>query len=636
MCGITGICNLEESSGISLDILKKMIGYMHHRGPDETGIYIDDHVGLGSARLSIIDLIGGTQPIHNENEDLWIVFNGEIYNFPELRTDLISKGHRFYTNTDTEVIIHLYEEKGTSCLNDLNGNFAFAIWNSRTHELFLARDRVGIRPLHYTVSKSKLYFASEIKSIFVSNSIRREIDPIAMDQIFTFWTTLPGRTVFKEIYEVPPGHYLKTVGGKITVTKYWEFPHYDKHEILDWNTDRICQNVSDIICDAVRIRLRADVPVATYLSGGLDSSGVTALMSRNFKHDVQSFGIRFEEKAFDESALQKQVAEHLNIKHEEITVSNKQIREYFPEVIWHCEKPILRTAPVPLFLLSSLVRKNNIKVVLTGEGADEVFGGYNIFREDKVRRFWARQQNSRFRFLLITKLYPYIFNNQKTGNLLKQFFGHGLSDTDNPLYSHLIRWNNTGRIKQFFSDDLKASIDSYNCFEEIRRILPGSFYTWDGLSKAQYLETILFMSNYLLSSQGDRVSMAHSVEIRLPYLDHRLIEFMAKVPAKHKIKGLNEKYILKKIFNGVLPENIVNRPKHPFRAPIDKSLLANTSDNTIPDIMIQNEELFNVKKIKNLLEKLQKNSDSSEVENMLLAGILSTNLVYNQFISGFP
>jgi len=635
MCGIAGIHNLREPRSISPDILKRMIGMLSHRGPDEAGIYLDDWIGLGHARLSVIDLASGTQPIHNEEKNLWIVCNGEIFNYPELRQDLLKKGHRFYTASDTEVLLHLYEEKGPSCLNDLNGQFAFAIWNSKDRELFLARDRVGIHPLHYTIQGDTIIFASEIKSIFVSENVKREIDPIALDQIFTFWTTLPGRTVFKNIQELQPGHYLKISHGRITITKYWDISFYKEEEKLDCSSEEISENIGELLHDAIRIRLRADVPVGAYLSGGLDSSGVTTLIVKNFNNKVKTFGIRFEEKDFDEGDYQKQMVSFLNVEHKDVLITNKEIRASFPEVLWHCEKPILRTASVPLFLLSKLVRQSDLKVVLTGEGGDEVFGGYNIFLEDKVRRFWARQPDSEFRYLLINRLYPYIFKNPRLRDMLKYFFAQKLEKTDDPLYSHLIRWDNTSRIKFLFSDYLKSVIGSYNGYEELKQNLPDAYNKGDYLSKAQYLEMSLFMGNYLLSSQGDRVAMAHSIEIRLPYLDHRIIEFMARVPSKMKIRGLKEKYILKESFRKILPESVVNRRKQPFRAPIGQSLLDEKNQEMLLDENSEINRFFDLQRLKPLLQKFKTSGYSNEVDNMALAGILSFYIVYDQFISNF-
>ena len=638
MCGITGIFNVNGPAPISRELLNRMINVARHRGPDATGIYLDDWIGLGHARLSIIDISGGSQPIHNEDETLWIVYNGEVFNYPELRQGLLDRGHRFSTSTDTEVILHLFEEKGPECVHQLNGQFAFAIWNSRKKELFIARDRIGIRPLHYTSQGGRFVFSSEVKSIFAIDDIPRRIDPVSMDQIFTFWTTLPGRTVFQGIHELPPGHFMLVRGKKIEVRKYWEIPFSPPDEQIDWPLEKLLGNIKELLHDAIRIRLRADVPVGCYISGGLDSSGITTWVHDNFNNKLRTFGIHFEEKAFDESRFQDHMVSLLKTEHTNLLATNEMIGTAFPEVIWHCEKPLLRTAPVPLFLLSKVVRDNGFKVVLTGEGADEVFGGYDIFRETLVRKFWSRQPESRWRPLLLQKLYPDIFTDPRLKNTLHAFFGKGVDQPGNDFFSHMIRWENTSRAKIFFSGELRDAIGNYNGYEELRDRLPKAFQTWDTLAKAQFLEMNVFLSNYLLSSQGDRVAMSHSVEIRLPFLDYRLIEFMARVPAKWKISGLKEKYLLKKLFKGILPDLILARTKHPYRAPIQQSLVNENGSNSrkqLSDTYLGETKLFDVEKVERLLRRIQTTHRSTEVDGMAIAGILSSQLLYEQFISGF-
>ena len=640
MCGIAGICNVKESRPVSPESIKRMLGAISYRGPDESGIYVDNWAGMGNVRLSIIDLTGGTQPIHNEDETLWIVYNGEVFNFPELRQDLVKKGHRFYTNTDSEVILHLYEAKGPSCLEDLNGQFAFAIWNSKERELFLARDRVGICPLHYTIQGDRILFASEVKAIFMEKDVQRQIDPIGMDQIFTFWSTLSGDTIFKNIKELQPGHYLKVSRGQVTIQKYWDIPCFSPDEQFTWPLDDICEKFLELLNDSIRIRLRADVPVGSYLSGGLDSSGITSLVSKNCTNTLRTFGIHFEEGAFDERDYQNQMVSFLETDHTNIEVKNRQIGLSFPEVLWHCETPLLRTGPVPLFLLSNEVRNNNFKVVITGEGADEVIGGYNIYREAKVRKFWARDPDSTWRPLLIGKLYPYIFNDKtRIKNYARSFFRAGLNEVDDPFYSHLIRWRNTSKIKAFFSRELLSEIGDYSGYEDLRQRLPASYTTWDYLSKAQYLEISVFLSNFLLSSQGERVAMAHAVEARPPFLDHRIIDFMGRVPSKWKIMGLNEKYMLKKALREHLPDTIRNRPKQPYRAPISESLLTGNELHTnemLSDRLLKQSNLFDASKIKLFLNKVRKGQQVSEFNNMAFAGILSSQSIFDQFITNFP
>jgi asparagine synthase (glutamine-hydrolysing) len=638
MCGITGILNLTEPNLISIDVIAKMSGYLNHRGPNESGLYIDDWIGIAQTRLSIIDLTSGTQPIHNEDKTLWIVFNGEIYNYIELKNSLIRLGHKFYTNTDTEIILHLYEEKQENCLHMLNGQFAFTIWDSVNRKIFIARDRVGKKPLYYTVCGNQFIFASEIKAIFANNKVKRELDHKAIDQVFTFWTTLPGRTSFKDIKELPAGSYLSITGDQVFVKQYWDFDFALPNELTNYNSNEITSYSKELLIDSIGIRLRADVPVGCYLSGGLDSSGITTFVKNNFNNQLNTFGIRFEDVDFDEGQYQKEMVSKLHVEHKEILATNKNIGELVPEVIWHTEIPLLRLSPVPLYMLSELVNQSGFRVVLTGEGADEIFGGYNIFRETLIRSFWAKYPNSTMRPRLLEKLYPYIFKDKRSKATLNSFFKVGIDQPDTPFFSHLIRWNNTARIKRFFSENITNSTQDYDPLVELKEHLPEKFNKWDALSKAQYLEMKIFMSDYLLSSQGDRVAMAHSLEIRMPYLDYRLIEFMGKVPSYLKIRGLNEKFILKKIYKDILPQSILNRPKYPYRAPIKNSLLNKNLqyvDYYLSDEKLKSYNLFNHSMVKILKDKLTRAENSSEFDNMALVGILTTQILNDRFIENF-
>ena len=636
MCGISGIFNVKNPAPVDINHLKRMTYALHHRGPDENGAYIDNQVGLAQSRLSIIDLNSGSQPIHNEDNTLWIVFNGEIFNYPEIRDSLLKLGHKFYTNTDTEVILHLYEEKKEKCLDELNGQFVFAIWDSNKKDLFLARDRVGILPLFYKISQDRFYFASEAKAIIEISDYQTNLDPLGMEQIFTFWTTLPGRSAFEGIEELPPGHFIKFTSEKnISINRYWNLSYSDECVQTDKSIPEIAEDISELMRDSVRIRLRADVPVGSYLSGGLDSSGITAIVKNNFNNKLRTFGITFQEESFDESNFQHLMVRHLNTNHSEVHATNEDIGKYYSDAIFFGEKPIIRAAPVPLFLLSKKVRDDGFKVVLTGEGADEIFGGYNIFRETKVRKFWSVNPESKFRPLLLKKLYPYIFKDQRLANTLQAFFKLGIDDPNNAFFSHLVRWNNNTKLKNFFSDDIKRQIGDYNCFEELRNSLPENFDNWDYVYKAQYLEIITFMSGYLLSSQGDRMAMANSVELRVPYLDHRIIEYMATVPSVYKIRGLNEKYLLKTVFKKILPKEIVYRPKNPYRAPIRNSFFNNKFID-IKSLLSEKEILeagiFNPAKVKLLTQKAEKSQSLSELDNMAIAGILSTQILHNHFV----
>jgi len=641
MCGITGILNLSPQQPPKEELLLRMISILDHRGPDEQGLYLDEDIGLGHARLSIIGIDSGTQPICNEDQRFWIIYNGEIFNYIELRQDLEQKGHQFSTQTDTEVILHLYEDLGPDCLPLLNGQFALALWDSREKELFLARDRVGIRPLYYTFQNGRFLFASEVKSIFVDPRVSRNIDLKSLAQVFTCWTTIGSRTIFQDIHEMRPGHYMLVRQNQEPGEQqaFWSLPWYPLSEQWAGTREEAAQELASLLEDAVRLRLRADVPVGAYLSGGLDSSIITSIIAGKFNNRLKTFSLSFEEKSFDESRHQNEMIKFLGTDHHQVNVSNKQIRDFFPRVIWHCEKPLLRTSPVPMLILSGLVRDSNFKVVLTGEGADEVFGGYNIFKEAKVRAFWGRCPGSKMRPLLLERLYPYVFDNPSRGRaFLQKFFAITGNEHLDPLNSHRKRWENTRRCLVFLDNDVHESLNSCNPLDELDALLPPDFDGRDVLSRAQWLEMEIFMSNYLLSSQGDRVGMANSVELRLPFLDYRVIDFAARLPAKWKIKGLREKYLLKKAFHGRIPESILQRPKQPYRAPIGQAFFNGSDPGDLLDMhRLSKSGLFNSKKVMNLFGKYINHDQApvSEVQNMAVVGILSTQLLYEQFVENF-
>jgi asparagine synthase (glutamine-hydrolysing) len=637
MCGIVGTFNLTRGPSIREAAIRQMLAMIRHRGPDQFGIYLDDQVGLGSARLSIIDLSSGQQPIANEDETMWIVFNGEAFNYVELRPGLEARGHHFATNTDTEVILHLYEELGPACLERLNGQFAIAIWDTREQTLFLARDRLGVRPLFYTLTENALIFGSEIKAILADPRVPAEMDPVALDQIFTFWSPLSPRTIFRDIVEVPPGHYLLARQGEITVERYWQLDfragsQRPLHDDLD--------EFRSLLVDATRMRLRADVPVGAYLSGGLDSATLAAIVRNYTSNRLETFSIAFSDPDFDESDYQRQMARFLGTDHHVVHVTHADIGRIFPEVIWHTETPILRTSPAPMFLLSKLVRDHNLKVVLTGEGADEFLAGYDIFKEAKVRRFWARQPDSRLRPMLLRRLYPDIPDlSSVSGAYLTAFFREGLTQVNTPDYSHAIRWRSTSRARRFFSPDLSHAVKSEAAPGHLAIAYPPDFLHWDPLERAQYLEISIFLTQYLLSSQGDRMGMAHSVEGRFPFLDHRVVEFCNRLPPDLKLHGLTEKYLLKKLGREWLPRDIWRRPKRPYRAPIHRSFFNESPPEYVRDLLsperVKAVGLFDPGAVQQLITKVDRGVRLSETEDMALAGILSSQLVYTQFVSHF-
>jgi len=635
MCGIAGIYKYPSAPGFDSELnVKKMLSMINHRGPDESGVYLDKNLGLGSVRLSIVDLASGQQPMSDYTQRFWIVYNGEIFNFPELKSELEKKGVKFRTNCDTEIVVEMYALYGAECLSRFNGQFAFCIWDKNKQELFLARDRVGIRPLFYWKKNDAFAFCSEIKGLFALDKINRQLNAEALKQIFTFWTTVSPNTPFKDVFELPPGHFMRVNNSGIEINKFWELS-YDKQR-EPGNLADAMEEFDDLLHDSVKIRLRADVPVGAYLSGGLDSSVTTAYIKDIFPGILNTYSIGFNDKNFDETNFQNEVATFLNTNHSAFSCSSNDIVDNFEKTIWHTEFPILRTSPTPMFLLSKKVRESNIKVVITGEGADEILAGYNIFKEAKIRRFWANQPGSASRPKLLAQLYPYLPLIKESPDLaLKMFFGYKLTDTKNPYYSHLLRWNNTKRINSFFADGyLPDSDDSH--LNYLNGKLPKNFENWSGLSKSQFLETSIFMSGYLLSSQGDRVAMGNSVEGRYPFLDYRVIEFCNSLPDSFKLNGLNEKFILKKISKGKIPASITQRSKQAFRAPISNSFCSNISPSNIQEALstdkIKGFGLFNPEKVEKLIRNINNQTAISETDQMAITGIVSTQLLYDLFI----
>lgn len=485
MCGIAGIIDF-GSSEPKEQLLRRMLGFIRHRGPDAFGIYTDRIAGIASARLSIIDLSGGDQPIHNEDQSIWVVYNGEIFNYPEIRQDLEARGHRFYTRSDTEVLVHLYEDEGPELFKNLNGQFAFALWDKSKECLLLGRDRIGIRPLFYYLENDRLVFGSEVKAIFADARVPRSLDFQTLSDVFTCWAPLGHLTAYQRVYQLLPGHYALFSRQGMVTRPYWQLSFSESYDNGARSLGEWTDELAALLCDATRIRLRADVPVGSYLSGGLDSTYITSLVKRFFNNKLCTFSVSFTNSRFDEASYQEKAVRSLQTDHQTIRCTEKDIGEVFPQVVWHTEAPILRTAPAPLFMLSKLVRENNFKVVLTGEGSDEIFAGYDIFKEDRVRRFWARKPESRMRPKLLRRLYPDVFRKEdsRAGAFLEGFFRRGLDQVNSPAYSHMIRWENANFIKTFFADELQKRIGYEDGFvNRFISMLPQDFLKWDPLSR---------------------------------------------------------------------------------------------------------------------------------------------------------
>ena len=579
-----------------------------------------------------------------EGGSLWITFNGEIFNFVELREELIQKGHKFLTRSDTEVILRLYQQYGPDCVTRMNGQWAFALWDAAKRRLFLSRDRLGVRPLYYATSGRSFIFGSEIKALLMHPSLDRKIDLETLRQIFTFWFPLAPRTMFKDISELPPAHSIIVENGEIKARRYWQID-YSQAERNALQTpeeeQKYADELSELLLDATRIRLRADVPVGAYLSGGLDSSIVTALAQKFVGPSLCTFSVTFEDPRLDESAYQWEVVRKLDTHHQIIRCTSSDIGKAFPEVIWHAERPILRTAPAPLFLLSRLVRESGFKVVLTGEGSDEFMGGYDIYKEAKIRAFCASQIDSTRRPLLLKRLYPYLQEVQRQSPAyLKALFHVDIQDVTDPFFSHSVRWALTARTQQFFSANVRDQLRSHDPSAELADLLPDGFPGWGTFSRAQFLEAAFFLPGYLLSSQGDRVAMAHAVESRYPFLDHRVVEFATALPLRLKMKTLNEKYLLKRAFGNLVPEVVKRRPKQPYRAPDAVSFFDPDTGKArhayVEDLLssesVRSNGIFDPAAVQKLVRKAKTQGACGFVENAALVGILSTEIVMNQFI----
>ena len=637
MCGIAGSLHLYGGSA-GQEQLRRMIETIRYRGPDDIGTYSQGPIGLAHARLSIIDLAGGHQPMSITQDSLWITFNGEIFNYIELRDELIAKGHRFTSSSDTEVLLHLYQEEGERCVERLNGQWAFAIWDAPRRKLFLSRDRFGIRPLYYTQADGEFLFASEVKALLACPQVACAIDLHGLDQIFTFWVTVPPRTAFQNISQLPPGHSMVIEEGDVRIAPYWTLDLAPRVANGHTTDTQLTEELLELLHDATRIRLRSDVPVGAYLSGGIDSTVIAALAKRNVGERIRTFSVTFDASELDESRFQHEASSFLGTSHHNVRCRHEDIVRIFSEVIWHTEQPILRSAPAPLYLLSKLVRDSGFKVVLSGEGADELFGGYDIFKETKIRQFWGRRPDSSWRPLLLKRLYPYLPGIQRQSlEYLKHFFHVTREELNGLFFSHLPRWEVTKKAKQFFSVSARTELATADAVTALLRDLPTSYATWPPFAKAEFLESRYLLPGYILSSQGDRVAMAHGVEGRYPFLDHRVAAFAARLPARLKMKVLDQKHLLKMAVKGLIPESIRTRSKQPYRAPDGVSFFRNNDEyvqDLLSPIRIKRDGVFDHRATEALVKKFRSGNETSVKDNMALTGILSTTVFLDRFMRG--
>jgi asparagine synthase (glutamine-hydrolysing) len=638
MCGICGIVSTDAPP--DLDLLRRMMGRLGHRGPDGNGHFRDRHAALGHNRLAIIDVACGAQPLCNEDQTLWVTFNGEIFNYVELADELRRRGHSFRTHSDTEVIVHAWEEWGEECFTRFNGQWALALWDRREQRLVLSRDRLGVRPLFYTRTAGRLLFASEVKALFADPTVERSLDPVGIDQTLTYWSTVAPQTVFRGVEQLPPGHYLVHDRHGTRTAAYWRISFPESGAESDGDLQASAEALRERLVEASRLRfVRSDVPVGAYLSGGLDSSVTSAVVARHTDAPLHTFSLRFSDDEFDEGGFQKQMSALLGTEHEDVVVTPAQIAEVFPDVVRHTETPVLRAAPAPLFLLSRLVRDHGYKVVVTGEGADEVLAGYDIFREAAVRRFWSRDPGSATRSRAVELLYPWMARSPgRAPAFARSFFGRNLDPSD-PALSHRPRWDSTAALKGLLTAGLRAEIARAGA-PDLLATMPPDSTRWDPLARAQWLEMTTLLPGYILSSQGDRMLMAHSVEGRFPFLDPGVVELAAALPAWHKLCGLDEKHVLKRAFADLVPDEIVHRPKQPYRAPDAAAFFGPDQPDWVREVTseraVEEAGVFDPALVSGLVAKCERGAGRTlgNTDNMRALAVLSTQLLHDGFVVG--
>jgi asparagine synthase (glutamine-hydrolysing) len=627
-----------------------MAGELQHRGPDGTDIYLHERFGMARALHSAGNTADDGPGTGSGR--FRVMHDGMICNHAQLRSELGLLGHRFITGSETEVLAQAFAEWGESLPERLEGEFALAIWDERKRELFLARDAFGTRPLFIADFAGDFCFASEARALLRHPAARRELDPAAIVETFMLWSARPDKSTFRGIRELPAGSWLRhDPAGPAGQRRWWDLsfsgaaawqPRSGRKEHLRAEAapgrERVAglaAELRELLADAVRLRSHAGARAGIYISGGLDSSALAALLVADGQTPA-GFSIGFADGRFDESSHQDSLAAALGIRLERIMIDDSDIAGGFPRAVELAERPMLRTASVPLLRLSELARSSGCRTVLTGEGADELFGGYNIFKETMIRHFWARQPQSRLRPQLLRRLYPYLAADlNRSGGLLGSYFGSGLQDTSDPLYSHHNRFRNGQRNLRFLNVDAAAASSA---LEGLQASLPAAFAGFGPLARAQYLEIHTFMQGNLLHSQGDRMLMGNGVAGHLPFLDRRVAAFAARLPESLRLHGLDEKYLLRQAVAPLLPAEAASRQKRPYRAPLARPFLSEGAPDYVRELLqpanLARSGLFNAELVGRLVAKCRRQLEQGSGENdeMALIGVLSTLLLQHHFV----
>jgi asparagine synthase (glutamine-hydrolysing) len=633
MCGIAGILHADPARPVDEPTLRRMAYAIRHRGPDGYGIATDAGTGLVSTRLAIFDIPSGWQPMQGAHRDTVMVYNGEVFNHYELRRDLEAQGERFRTTSDTEILLRLLDREGPEALHRCNGQWGIAHLDRPSRTLTLMRDRFGVRPLHYALlPDGGIVFASEVKGILASGLVEARPDLEGIDEVFTTWAPRPPRCAFAGIRLLPPGHALVWRDGEVVEERAWWQPRYA--------TDApppAPEALGELLRDSVRLRLRADVPVGCYLSGGLDSSLTTALAVEQTDHQLRTFSLAFRDPLFDESAFQRRVADELGTQHHVIEIGPEHITNAFQDVMRHIETPVIRSAGVPLYLLAQSTREQGITVVATGEGADELYWGYDLFKEAKVRAFCARNPDAAWRASLFDRMYPYFASTGgRRGESWRRFFLDAGPLTD-PLFSHQTRIAATSGVKALYSADTRAALAGVDPLERLRDDLPEEFGRMSVLERAAYLEVTTLLSNHLLAAQADRVGMAHGIEGRFPFLDHRVFEHSVATRPQDKLSGLHEKIAVRRVAAEVVPPIVAQRPKQPYRAPEAAAFFADepewVTERLSPEA-VRDVGIYDERAVAGLVRRCRAGRATGFRENMALMGVLSTQVWHATFCTG--
>ena len=626
MCGICGKILFDEGQRVDEGTLKAMASTMLHRGPDDDGYYIAGQVGLAHRRLSIIDLNTGKQPISNENNSIWIVFNGEIYNYQELRKILIAKNHTFKTKTDTEVIIHAYEEYGEDVVSHLRGMFAFAIWDERKKSLFLARDRVGIKPLYYYLTAHSLIFASEMKAILADPSVKAEIHYPAIDRFLTY-RYLPGSdTLIKNLVKLNPGHYLVLKNGVTNIKQYWDLDFSRQNSTH--NLKYYKEELLDLLKDTLRLHMISDVPVGFLLSGGVDSTALLSLYTEGENRDLSTFTIGFEGEKFDDERTYASLAAKIfGTRHYEMTIDANSFFEFLPKYVWHMEDPVCEPPAIALYYISKLA-KEHVKVLISGEGGDEAFAGYQTYRN----LIWLE----RFKHLtgpfdkgiatLFNKLSPFPFLERlnKYASLMPfplQEYYYSRTATPFSFFNAGFKEAYTTRLRGL-TDKGYSTRPSMDLFQNVQ--------SQDNLSQMLYVDTKTWLPDDLLI-KADRITMANSIELRVPLLDHKVLEFAAGIPSGLKVRGVTTKYLLKETFKDRIPQEIIKRKKTGFPVPFT-SWLKNELKDYVSDILLDGRTLQRGYFEKSVIEKMLIENQKSSAYSSEIFSLIVLELWHRTFI----